>query len=178
MKKLLTKLTIVLFILSLVSCASKKDVLYFQDIDDLDFELLDSLTTTTIVESGDILRIRITALETKSLIPFQFDKPGMEIGRSSSNIDVLQLNGYLVDKNGDINFPELGRVNVAGRTIKETEEHIHDKLSNYIKKPTVSVRVINTKVTVMGDVRKPGTFSLSEERLTLPQAIGLAGDLN
>jgi len=179
MKKLLTKLTIVLFILSLVGCASKKDVLYFQDIDDLDFELLDSLATVTVVEPGDILRIRITALEAKSLIPFQFDKPGLETGRTSmNNMDVLQLNGYLVDKNGDINFPELGRVDVSGKTIKEVEEHIHDKLSAYIKEPTVSVRVINTKVTVMGDVRNPGTFSLSEERLTLPQAIGLAGDLN
>ena len=172
------KILLFLFVISLVGCASKKDVLYFQDIDDLDFELLDSLATTTVVESGDILRIRLTALEAKSLIPFQFDKPELNEGRTSSNMEMLQLNGYLVDKKGDINFPELGRIEVSGKTIKEVEEHIYGKLSAYIKEPTVSVRIINTKVTVMGDVRNPGTFSLSEERLTLPQAIGLAGDLN
>lgn len=163
----------------MVGCASKKDVLYFQDIDDLEFEALDSLATTTTVEPDDILRIRLTALDAQSLIPFQFDKPGLNVGRTSlNNIEMLQLNGYLVDKNGYINFPELGRIQVAGQTVKEVEETIHQKLSVYVKNPTVSVRIINSKITVMGDVRNPGTFTLSEEKLTLPQAIGLAGDLN
>lgn len=168
-----------LLVIFMAGCASKKDVLYFQDIDDLEFEVLDSLATTTTVEPDDILRIRLTALDAESLIPFQFDKPGLNVGRTSlNNIEMLQLNGYLVDKNGYINFPELGRIQVAGKTVKGVEETIYQKLSAYIKDPTVSVRIINSKITVIGDVRKPGTFSLSEEKLTLPQAIGLAGDLN
>lgn len=173
------KLILLLLVIFMAGCASKKDVLYFQDIDDLEFEMLDSLATTTTVEPDDILRIRLTALDAESLIPFQFDKPGLNVGRTSlNNIEMLQLNGYLVDKNGYINFPELGRIQVAGQTVKGVEETIYQKLSAYIKDPTVSVRIINSKITVIGDVRKPGTFSLSEEKLTLPQAIGLAGDLN
>lgn len=173
------KLALIALVLLVASCASKKDVLYFQDIDDMDFELLETLTTTTIVEPDDILRVRLTALDAESLIPYQFEKPGLTQGRTTfNNLEMLQLDGYLVDKNGDITFPELGQVHVAGLTVKQVEETIHQQLSRFIKQPTVSVRIINSKITVIGDVRKPGTFTLSEEKITLPQAIGLAGDLN
>lgn len=171
-------LVLLLIILSMASCATKKDVLYFQDIDDREFEVLDSLATTTVVEPEDILRIRLTALDGKSIIPFEFEKPGLEVNRPSRNIETMQLDGYLVDKDGNINFPVIGRIGVAGKTAQEVEEHLYEKIGEYVKDPTVSVRIINSKVTVIGDVRKPGTFTLSEERLTLPQAIGLAGDLN
>lgn len=173
------KLIVLALILLTVGCASKKDVLYFQDIDDLNFELLDQLTTTTLVEPDDILRVRLTALDAESLIPFQFEKPGLVQQRTTfNNLEMLQLNGYLVDKDGAINFPELGRIHVSGLSVKQVEEKIYKELSQYIKDPTVSVRIINSKITVIGDVKKPGTFTLSEEKITLPQAIGLAGDLS
>lgn len=173
------KIVFLALILLTVGCASKKDVLYFQDIDDLNFELLNKLTTTTLVEPDDILRVRLTALDAESLIPFQFDKPGLLQQRTTfNNLEMLQLDGYLVDKDGAINFPELGRIQVAGLSVKEVEEKIYKELSQYVKDPTVSVRIINSKITVIGDVRNPGTFTLSEEKITLPQAIGLAGDLD
>lgn len=176
MRKLIS---VTLLLLLLVGCATKKDVIYFQDIEELNFELLDSLATTTLIEPDDILRIRLTALDAESLLPFQFDKPGMSLARTSfNNLEMLQLDGYLVNKKGEINFPQLGQIGVGGKTIQEVEAFIHEKLSAYVKNPTVSVRIINAKITVIGDVRNPGTFGLKEEKLTLPQAIGMAGDLN
>ncbi len=163
------------------SCSSKKEILYFQNLNDEDFiEVIDSITYPQI-ESSDILDIRITALEQKSIIPFQFDKPSLVGDGSGSsrnrNVGAARLEGYLVDKDGNINYPQLGEIQVKGLTTKEIEEKMEKLLSAYITDPTVAVRLVNFKVSILGEVKGPGTYSIDEGLLTLPQALGLAGDL-
>lgn len=171
------KLLLFLFALSLVGCASKEDVLYFQDIDDTQFAELDSLIPTPRIETNDILDIRISALDPESVVPFKFEKPNDRTYRPATNLDMKRLEGYLVDKNGAITFPQLGDIYVKGKTTEQVEDKLKDKLSTYITNPTVSVKIINYKFSILGEVKKPGTFSLNEQAVTLPQALGKAGDL-
>ncbi len=172
------KIILLLFAISLVGCASKKDVLYFQDIDQMEFRNIDSVTRITHIQPGDILYVRITAPNPKSVIPFKFEKP-LSFSRSNiNNTDMVKLNGYLVDNQGNINLPKLGEIPVAGKSAEETERFIKKKLSTFVTGTTVSVRIVNFTVTVIGDVQRPGTFNLSDAHITLPQALGLAGDLN
>jgi polysaccharide export outer membrane protein len=85
--------------------------------------------------------------------------------------------GYLIDSNGEINFPLVGKIYVRGLTISESEVTIADKLRQYLNNPIVQVRITNFKVTIIGDVNKPGTFYLKSQRISIFDVIGLAGDL-
>lgn len=165
----------------LSSCSTKQEVLYFQNLHNENFvEIIDSITYPKI-ESSDILDIRITALEQKSIIPFQFEKPTLEgssTRASNRGIAAARLEGYLVDKDGNINYPQLGKIQVSGLTTQEVEEKVEKLLSSYITDPTVAVRLVNFKVSILGEVTAPGTYSVDEGLLTLPQALGMAGDLS
>ncbi len=87
-----------------------------------------------------------------------------------------QLQGYLVDSEGNIRFPVLGNISVMGKTRGTIEKELKQKLSEYITDVVVDVRIINFKVTVIGEVKAPGVFRIQDERVTLPEAIALAGD--
>ena len=86
------------------------------------------------------------------------------------------LQGYLVNSSGMIRFPVLGDVNVIGKTRAEIEKDLKARLSEYVTDVVVDVRIMNFKVTVLGEVNNPGVYSVKDERVTLPEAIGLAGD--
>ena len=86
-------------------------------------------------------------------------------------------NGYLIDKDGMIDFPIIGKIKIAGLDRNEAIELLKNQLSVYIKKPIVNIRILNYKITVIGEVSKPGTFTIPNERITILEAIGIAGDL-
>ena len=115
-------------------------------------------------------------MEPETLMPFMFEKNISATGMNRQ-IELLKLEGYLVDKNGDINYPGLGKVNVKGKSTQEVQELLEKRLSKFIKDISVKVRLVNFKFTVMGEVKAPGTYTLSEETITLPQALAMAGDL-
>ncbi|HQE13172.1 MAG TPA: polysaccharide biosynthesis/export family protein, partial [Flavipsychrobacter sp.] len=99
---------------------------------------------------------------------------------STSGLPTTSANtayGYLVDKNGFITLPVLGKVVVGGKTIVEIQDIILDKASKIFKEPTINVRLMNFKVTVLGEVLKPGTYIIDGERVSILSALGLAGDL-
>lgn len=172
------KIIFLLFILTVVGCASKKDVLYFQDIDETQLQDIDAISPDTKIDRNDILYIRITALDVTSVIPFQYVKPQSTTIRGTQNSELIKLDGYMVDNDGNIKFPQLGELNVKGKTPGEVEDLLQHKLSAYITDPTVSVRIANFKVSIIGEVKNPGTYPLQgEEHITLPQALGMAGDL-
>ncbi len=156
------------------SCASKKGVLYFQDssnIQDRKIEFKDPK-----IQSNDIINIKVSALNPESVVPYNIEN---KVTPSSSFIDILKLQGYLVTKNGDIVFPVLGKIKVVGQTTTELEDKIKKLLidGQHVIDPAVSVRLLNSKFTVLGDVQKPGTYSSTENKVTLLQALGYAGDL-
>src|SRR5205085_5746480 len=85
--------------------------------------------------------------------------------------------GYLVDKDGKIDFPILGTIKASGLTIPQLKESLKAKLDKYLQAPIVNIRLLNYKITVLGEVARPSTYSIPSERITVVDAIGMAGDL-
>lgn len=170
---MIKKIFLILLSLVIVSCASKKDILYYQDLQNGSQEYINYLSST--IQINDILFIKVSALIPESVEPFNL------MGSNGNNvtIETYRIQGYLVSQEGSIAFPIIGAINLAGKTTTEAQTLIAKMLNDggYIKEPTVSVRVINSKITVLGEVKSPGTFNYDEQNLSLNQAIGLAGDL-
>lgn len=169
----MNKLSILALIIFLgTSCASRKEVIYFQDADLLDQQVLPP-AFEPVIEKNDILYITISSLNEELTLPFK-----RNVGMDNMNLgNNLELQGYLVNSDGAINFPVLGNLNVQGQTRKQVKHQLEQQLRNYITDAVVDVRIINFKVSVMGEVKMPGLYTIRDERVTLPQALALAGDL-
>ncbi|AUC80549.1 sugar transporter [Nonlabens sp. MB-3u-79] len=142
-----------------------------------------SLTTNelnykSLIKKDDILRITVTSENMELVQPFnQFIGPTNQ-GSLNGAGQQGQLFGYLVDNNGEIVFPLLGSIIAAGKTREEITEFLQSVLrEKFVKDAVVDVRIVNFKVTVLGEVNNPGTFNLDYNRITLLQVIGQAGDL-
>jgi polysaccharide biosynthesis/export protein len=165
---------LILISLILGSCVSKKNILYLQDINSIDITEVSS--SKYILQENDILKIDITSLENTASLPFNKVSSSGALG---NNIAMIQLDGYLVSEKKTINFPVLGEISVLDKTIFELESVIKNRLINggYLIKPNVSIRLLNAKFTILGEVKKPGTYTFTEKNISLLQALGLAGDL-
>ncbi len=86
--------------------------------------------------------------------------------------------GYLIDSDGNIDFPVVGKIKLGGLTRQTAIDYLKEQLKPYLSNPTIIIRILNYKVTVLGEVRNPGTITIPNERITLLEAIGIAGDLN
>tara|TARA_R110002072_G_scaffold192257_1_gene349155 strand:- start:40915 stop:41664 length:750 start_codon:yes stop_codon:yes gene_type:complete len=166
MKKLILIIILASF---LASCATKKEILYFQNAEQLN-EQETAQYFEPKIEPNDILYISVSALEEKIIKPFQ------KVSGLPTDTRDEQLQGYLVSPNGTIQYPGLGPVEVVGKTRVEVISSLTDMLSEYVKDVVVDVRIINFKITVLGEVAMPGVYTIKDERVTIPQAIGLAGD--
>jgi len=154
-----------------VSCTSIKRIVYFQGIDDKTVE--SQIETYQVrIMPNDNLHITVNAMNPDAVA--MFNDPN---SFRSTNLESLTVSGYLVDQNGDINFPVLGTIRLGGMTKSEAVQYMHDRISEYIVDPTVNIKFLNYKVTVLGEVARPGTFTIRDERITLPEALGLAGDM-
>jgi len=158
----------------LCSCVSKKELLYLQDIQALNNSKV--ISSKNILQENDILKIDVTSLEINASIPYNKVTPANNFGNS---LQLLLLNGYLVSINKTINFPVLGEISVAEKTSQDLEKYIKNLLEEggHLINPRVTVRLLNSKVTILGEVRNPGTFTFTEKNISLLQALGLAGDL-
>ena len=158
----------------LQSCISKKQMLYLQDVQS--FNNTEITYTNHILQVDDILKISVGALMPEAAIPFNNITGGSVV---ANNIDVMKLGGYLVSQNMTINFPVLGELSVKEKTTQDLENDIKKLLvdGGYLINPNVTVRLLNAKVTILGEVKMPGTFSFTENNISLLQALGLAGDL-
>lgn len=170
------KLFLILLALSLVGCASRKQIAYYQDIDEKAFSPLPEINSHQKIQVNDILNIKLTSLNPESVAPFSFE--GGESGQMRpQQIDVLRLTGYVVDSDGYIEYPQVGKIYLKGKTTVEAQNLIKEAIKNEVKNPNVKVTLLNYKFTVQGEVRLPGTYGIIEENITLPQALGMAGDL-
>jgi polysaccharide export outer membrane protein len=159
----------------LQSCVSKKEILYLQDIDSN--PAMEVVSNTTTLQPNDILKIDVGALMPEAALPYNKTSPaGMQ---TANNLEVMKLEGYLVSNNKTINFPVLGVISVADKSTADLEIDIKNRLESggYLLNPTVTVRLLNAKVTILGEVKQPGTFTFTENNISLLQALGLAGDL-
>ena len=158
----------------LQSCVSKKQMLYLQDVDTLNSQEVTYNNHTLQVD--DILKISVGALVPEAAIPYNNVTARSVV---ANNIDVMILDGYLVSQNSTINFPVLGELSVKDKTTQDLENELKKLLvdGGYLINPNVMVRLLNAKFTILGEVQRPGTFSFTENNISLLQALGLAGDL-
>lgn len=165
---------IVFVLLALQACTSKKKILYLQDADR--YNLQDIAYISSKIQPNDILSITVGALVPETTIPYNVQNLNSLVNTS---MDYVKLQGYLVSVKGTIVFPVLGQISVSDKTTGEVEAEIQQILEKdgHLKEPTVSIRLLNAKVTVLGEVKNPGTYSFTEQNITLPQALGYAGDL-
>jgi polysaccharide export outer membrane protein len=156
------------------SCATKKDILYFSDIES---NLGAFVREEPLVQVNDILNISVSTPTPEAAIPYNNSSTGG--GNQAVSVQLLALRGYLVSIGGNIEFPVLGTIEVANKSLRQIEQELKSKLEQggHLINPIVTVRVINAKVTVLGEVRSPGTYTFTEQFLSIPQTLGLAGDL-
>lgn len=162
----------IIFSILLSSCASKKDLYYLQDINQMsinnDFKFLS-------IQPGDILDIQIKALNPESVLVFQRQSA---LTPQQGQLQNRVIDGYLVGEDGTISLPLIGSINTTNKNTQTLALDLQEKLSPYIKSPSVNIRLLNFRVSILGEVNNPGTFTVLEERISVLQALGLAGDLS
>ncbi|MEL6635581.1 MAG: polysaccharide biosynthesis/export family protein [Bacteroidota bacterium] len=125
------------------------------------------------IQTNDILHIQVSSAEVMANEPFEL---AGQTG-NANNTQNLLMNGYLVDLEGRVDFPTLGQVAIGGLTIQEAREHLLQLLEPYFEQaPIVNIRLLNFRVSVNGEVNNPGTFNVLNERLTIVEALTMAGD--
>jgi polysaccharide export outer membrane protein len=162
--------------LFLFSCASRKDIVYYQDLDGSSSNIK-SNSYEIKIQPDDLLMIIVSAEDPEIALPFNLttnfvvntSRPDL-VGQQSSQL-------YLVDSNGFIEFPVLGKLKVGGLSRSEVLKLLKEKISVYIKNPIINLRIMNFKVSVQGEVSLPGTYNISSERITLIEALTMAKDL-
>jgi len=157
-------------ILLLSSCATRKEVVYFQNTGDFE-TLVDKNSFTPKFKVDDLVSIHVSTLNPETSAPFNLFRGASEGGIRPEQVD------YLIDKDGEIDFPVIGKIKIAGLSTEEVRVLLRDKLSEYLKDPIINIRLRNFSVTVLGEVRRPGTYPVVGERITILEALGLAGDL-
>jgi polysaccharide biosynthesis/export protein len=164
---------IMILALLLSSCISQKKVMLLQDKSSKDIRTSfeNGKKTSYQVQSGDHLYIRVYSLDPKTSKFFQSDLPTL------MNPTYLYLNSYMVDPEGYINFSFIDKMYVKGMTIDEVRKKIQTALNEYFKETTVTIKLVNFQVAVMGEVNMPGNFTIDKDQINLLQAISMAGGL-
>lgn len=162
------------FVAGLAGC-SKRDLVYFSNMSAKDSNVPIRNYVAPKVQPNDILEITVSSLSAESNVLFN-----NMILPTTGNTNVLadRINeGYLVDKDGTINFPVIGRIVLGGLTKDEAQQKMTDLIKAHVKNPIVNVRFKNFKITVIGEVAKPSTFIVETEKINVLEALGLAGDM-
>jgi len=163
----------------LVSCNTSKKIIYLQDVTNGDTERI-SINSGIVIQPKDMLTIVVSSR--KSELAAEFNLPmvtsfaGSDILATSAYQKML---GYVVDMGGNIDFPILGKLHVAGQTRHQLTDMIKQKLiqDDLIKDPVITIDIQNFKISVLGEVASPGTFSINGDRITILEALGMAKDL-
>jgi polysaccharide biosynthesis/export protein len=160
---------------SLTSCIPYRDLILFRKGESSLPEMPPinvAKNTDVAIQPNDALSITVSCLDPQLAAPFNLIDT-----RTSSQIAAdSPLASFLVDSNGDINYPVLGKIQTTKKTIAQLRDTLTAKLKPYIKEPSINIRRVNFKITVLGEVNKAGSFSIPSERITILEAIGLAGD--
>lgn len=165
-----------ILVLFFTACVSNKKIAYLQN--DTIHQKEVSNIYTTVFKPDDLLQIAISSSDLQASIPFNL--PAIATSTSTGSvIGQPQQLPYLVDSKGEIDFPVLGKLKIGGLTREQAIELLTKKLSpKYLKDLNVNIRIVNFKINVLGDVKRPGTYTIPNERVTILDAISLAGDLN
>lgn len=162
------------------SCISQKDVAYFNNINSGSADSINRYFQTNheaIICNGDMLSITVAGLDPMAVAPFNLPLVSYATPGSEELYSAPTLQSYLVDINGTINFPVIGIIKIGGLTKSQAIKLINEKLEPHLKNPIVTIQFMNYKITVLGEVLKPGQYTINNERVTVLDALGLAGDM-
>ena len=179
MKKLLLSVVIATIVLGLGSCGSTKNVTYFQNIDSVSLASSRGLFDAKIMPK-DELTITVNTTNPEAGKPFNLSISSVMSSTGSLTSGVGTLLPYLVDNDGFINYPIIGKIHVAGLTKTECEDLIKSKIQPYMARtenPVVTVRMSSYRVTVTGEVNRPGVIPVTGEKMSIVEALAQAGDL-
>lgn len=155
------------------SCASYKNIPYFEDLNKSQVNSEDITNANALtIQPADRIALDVTSVNPEAAAVFNNHVPNAGTDQTSP------VYGYLVDQKGNVSLPLLGTVKVSGLTPDQLSAQLQQQLVSYLNKPTVSVRVVSFKIAVMGDVLRPNVYYSNSERLTITEALTLAGDLN
>lgn len=173
-------LSLLLLTTLLASCTSYKNVPYLQDPDSVNQAVQNEPLYDARIMPKDLISITVNTTDPQASAPFNLTTQ-TPLNASLANVNTTSaptLQQYLVDNEGEIDFPVLGRLKVGGLTKRETETMIRERLVPYLKEvPIVTVRMTNYKISVIGEVNRPGTFTVSNEKVNVLEALAMAGDM-
>lgn len=165
----------------ITGCGSSKKVAYLQKSEEISEEEYATQLTPMYearIMPKDILTITVSTSDPEAARPFNITIPISESGNVQRVTTQTQLSTYLVDNKGQINFPVLGMITLKGKTIREAESEIVNLLKPYIKEePLVVVKFGNYKISVLGEVSRPGSFTVTQEKINILEALAMAGDM-
>lgn len=173
MKKNIVVLLFISFLFG--SCVSRQKIAYFQNISS--GAASDSNKYESVIQPDDLLMIIVSSPEPEAAIPFNLSTVAVLGNTPDVASGPVRFQNYLVDRNGYIQFPVLGSVKLGGLSREKALEKLVTEIKVYIKEPIVNLRIINFKISVIGEVNRPGSFNVATERVTLPEAISMAGDM-
>lgn len=183
MKKIKNLLLIALLVGAITSCGSSKGVAYLQDDDSdgmfaIEFANQTKKMFDAQIMPKDLLTITVSATEPEAVRPFNLVMPSFTSGSDIRTTGQAQLQTYLVDNGGYVNFPVIGQIQLKGLTKSQAEEKIKGLLMQYIKEePIVTVKSVNYKISVIGEVARPNTFTIVNEKVNIFEALAMAGDM-
>ncbi len=178
MKSILPKtLLFLICLIFLTSCATREHIAYFQD------EKLGSFEQPPIIykltyQPNDMLTIDVSAFDPETVRPFNLNTVPYNSGSTIDGQTRTRMQTYIIDHNGFIEFPVLGKIKIGGLSRGEATALLKSKILQYVKDPLVNIRLANFTITVLGEVNNPGSFIIQDEKVTLTEALGLAGDLS
>jgi polysaccharide export outer membrane protein len=171
------KITILLLLLMLLlSCKTRKDLLYFQDIKDKEVLNIPGSSPDYRIRTDDNLYVNIQTINSAISQVFNPEQYSSVTGGNAS-AENPKINEYFVDTSGAITISGLGAVTVAGKTALEAQTHIQELANVYLKGASVQVKVLSFKITVLGELRNPGIFYNFNRNITILEAIGMAGGM-
>lgn len=171
--------TIISSLLLLASCGYNKQLAYFRSTTDTSITVSQK-DFEPIIQTGDILFVGVNSLDPMSSSVFNFSTTGTSAGPGLQSAAVATPNttlGILVNTDGSIELPKLGKIVARGKTKEQLRTTLLLALQPYLKEPVVTIRFMNYRVTVLGEVNHPGTLPILNERVSVLEALGLAGDL-
>lgn len=173
MKNPFSVLSLFLYVFAILltsSCASKKEVVYFQDARDYE-TLVDINAFEPKFKVDDVVSIYVSTLDMEASAPFNLFRGAQEGGLRPEQVD------YLIDRDGEIDFPVIGKIKMVGLSSEEVRVMLREKLSDFLKDPIINIRLKNFSVTILGEVNRPGTYQVNGEQITILEALGLATDM-
>lgn len=178
MSKFISSVVLLTLVLLLGSCGGSKKIVYFQNIDGISLEDSKGLYEAKIMPK-DQLSITVVTTDPAAAAPFNLTV-GNSVGSRGQLAQGSNLQNYLVDNNGDIEFPVIGRIHVAGLNKNQCQDLIKSKIAGFLaasENPIVTVRMASYQVTVLGEVAKPTVIPVTSEKMSIVEALAQAGDL-